>query len=108
MSLNIPIFLNLNILISKYSENLKYHLLILLHCLSEVDDLAVLLLQHILEVAHRRVGGGGRGSELLVDGRGRAFEGGVAIPREKMEPASLLLVNTVASRKAVGLRSRPC
>ena len=60
---------------SKNSENLEYHLLILLHCLSEVDNLAVLLLQHVLEVAHRRVGGGGCRCELLVYRRRRALEG---------------------------------
>ena len=68
-------FTDPNILISKTSGNLKYHLLILLHCLSEVNDLAVFLLQHILEVAHRGVGGGGRRCELLVYRRRRALEG---------------------------------
>ena len=94
--------------IRKYSENLKYHLLILLHCLSEVNNLAVLLLQHILEVAHRGVGGGGRRCELLVDRRRRALERLPWVPWQEMKPSSLLLVNAVTSWKAVRLRSRPC
>ena len=89
------------------SVNLEDDLLILLHCLSEVDNLAVLLLQHILEVAHRRVGGRGGGGELLVDGRRRAFER-LAVPREQVESAPLLLINAVAARKAIRLRTRPC
>ena len=105
---NIPIISYPHILIFKYYENLKYHLLILLHCLSEVNNLAVLLLQHILEVAHRRVGGGGRRCELLVDRRGRALERLPWVPWQEMKPASLLLVDAVAPWKAVRLRSRPC
>ena len=61
--------------------------------LPEVDYLAVLLLEDILQVPNCRVGGGWGRVELLVDGGGRALEG-LPVPGENVE-APLLLENIV-------------
>ena len=90
-----------------YFQNLKDHLFILLHCLSQIDNLAVLLLQHILKISHRRVRGRRCGRELLVYRRRRALEG-LSVPGEEVESPSLLLVDAVAARKTVWLRSGSC
>ena len=82
-------------------------MLVLLHGLSEVDDLAVLLLQHVLEISHRGVRWGGGGRELLVDRRGGALER-LAVSGEQVESPALVLVDAVTSREAVRLRSGRC